>query len=653
MTETEIIDSYDRWVERSLSTFHGPESLKTHEASGSASYESKRSLGGARTFLIDNFDDIDDLKLRDCYEDYVEDKEALFISSIFPTHDLLDMIEDRPGHTISIYGYPFPHYSDIQTEFSRLKDNVLIPRYETTYVSKSSQLVRDISGNWRREETNTTRTITTPNKPIFGEAIDTSYLGESVEILKRKGPLRVRMAAVLEPLKVRLVSKGEALPYWLARDFQKSMWNYLQKFPQFALTGRPMSSFDLTGIIEREKKLNLTFPKWVSGDYSAATDGIDYRLTNKVMEVFLRKSILDESLKDLLRGVIGLQFIEYPFKDIDDQMQMNGQLMGSVLSFPILCLINLVAYWRSLEEYLGRLVRMEDLPVLINGDDILFRANDRLYSIWLRRIAEVGFSLSLGKNYLHESLLMINSEMYRYTKGQRDGFNCNFKKIDYLNCGLLTGQSKTSRITDIKPIWDIYNKIIPAAVNPVRAHHRFLHYYKDQINEATGSVTYLEEGKKQFRGGNYNLFLPHERGGLGFQCPLSRFEYRITPFQRKFASFLDEEIKQQLSSGKYESTKISLVRKNKMGIDSIPLDKFQRLMLVPSIGPLEQGHVQFSKPERRLPLLSKVRDTSEPEFQIRQPSKALMRKFREGVFPHMGTKKAMFWPYRLVEKVGI
>jgi hypothetical protein len=90
-----------------------------------------------------------------------------------------------------------------------------------------------------------------------------------------------------------------------------------------------------------------------------------------------------------------------------------------------------------------------------------------------------------------------------------------------------------------------------------------------------------------------------------------------------------------------------------MGIDSIPLDKFQRLMLVPSIGPLEQGHVQFSKPERRLPLLSKVRDTSEPEFQIRQPSKALMRKFREGVFPHMGTKKAMFWPYRLVEKVGI
>jgi hypothetical protein len=54
---------------------------------------------------------------------------------------------------------------------------------------------------------------------------------------------------VLEPLKVRLITKGSAYPQWISRFFQKGLWDYLQKYPQFALTGRPMDASDLAGIL--------------------------------------------------------------------------------------------------------------------------------------------------------------------------------------------------------------------------------------------------------------------------------------------------------------------------------------------------------------------------------------------------------------------
>jgi hypothetical protein len=75
--------------------------------------------------------------------------------------------------------------------------------------------------------------------------------------------------------------------------------------------------------------------------------------------------------------------------------------MGSILSFPILCVVNLLCYWRAVERYWGKQVSLRKLQVLINGDDILFRANARLYAIWQEEIKEVGFELSVGKNYIH------------------------------------------------------------------------------------------------------------------------------------------------------------------------------------------------------------------------------------------------------------
>jgi len=109
--------------------------------------------------------------------------------------------------------------------------------------------------------------------------------------------------------------------------------------------------------------------------------------------------------------------------------------MGCVFSFPILCIINLAVYRASLEADRGCKYRIRDLPVLVNGDDILFKTKNRHYKTWCGLIKGVGFEKSVGKNYVSSDFAMINSTYFRTTGGR-------IQKVPYLNVGWCTGVSK-------------------------------------------------------------------------------------------------------------------------------------------------------------------------------------------------------------------
>jgi len=53
------------------------------------------------------------------------------------------------------------------------------------------------------------------------------------EVLRRAetSPKDVMVSAVLEPLKCRLITKGDTYRMWLSRYYQKALWRYLQNFP--------------------------------------------------------------------------------------------------------------------------------------------------------------------------------------------------------------------------------------------------------------------------------------------------------------------------------------------------------------------------------------------------------------------------------------
>jgi hypothetical protein len=256
-------------------------------------------------------------------------------------------------------------------------------------------------------------------------------------------------------------------------------------------------------------------------------------------------------------------------------LQRNGQLMGSVLSFPVLCILNLFTYVQSLPEEMrlrvlsGRL-SLRTLAVLINGDDILFRADPDQYQRWLVGSSSVGFTLSLGKNFVHPRFFTVNSLPLEYrpvpapatlsrTTGRvawtldqsRSGSlvvpnpvswadlddlpewafqpSHEFLIHGYINVGLLLGVSKAVDERgrhELTPLSTWYDWAVTGAMNPARAHALFLHYHKEELRRQT-----------RFGRHTLNLFAHPFLGGLGFKVP-EGVEPRFSEPQRHLAARL-------------------------------------------------------------------------------------------------------------------
>nr|UJQ92715.1 MAG: RNA-dependent RNA polymerase [Narnaviridae sp.] len=412
-----------------------------------------------------------------------------------------------------------------------------------------SRIIRYLREEWGMDSDNRLLYRMTEVAPgeVVSEYIGPEFLPEVSQKLAERwaledlehmgGTCRAAVCAILEPLKCRLITKGSALPYFAAQALQKAMWRRLQEFPCFKLTGCPLDASMLQGLLEQEKQLGLDFTHWVSGDYSAATDGLSQQVNRLCLEEALRGCNASEALKIIARAVLGNHRIEYPDEfQIDGMMQQNGQLMGSPLSFPVLCSINVAAYWCALEEYTGRKFRLEDLPCLVNGDDICFRANPEFYGIWQRWVREVGFTLSPGKNYIHEHFVTVNSEGYVHQKHGKVPFH----KVNFLNTGLLYSGKSVERKIDwgdqptVKvglrpenremPFTQKVNRVIEESCSPSRTLLRVHRYFRDEIRYHT-----LD--------GEINMHAAPELGGLGIVLPEGS-DTRFTAWQSRTAGYL-------------------------------------------------------------------------------------------------------------------
>jgi len=345
--------------------------------------------------------------------------------------------------------------------------------------------------------------------------IDLFYLRSMVD---SKPFQPVKVSPVLEPLKVRLVTKGVAANYFYSKSLQQDMCKFLKKKFPFSPTCTPLTQDMIYQMIDKstniESKFSVSFNEFVSGDYSAATDRISLRHTKMVFEEVLNS--VPETDRDLYRSVLYEQDIYYPDNVVDSFFQKNGQLMGSILSFPVLCVINLITYWLALERLLGHSIPINSLPVLINGDDILFRSNPLLTSFWERYTKKVGLILSVGKNYVHRDYFTMNSQLFRYT-------DRTIREIPYFNVGLLLGRGKLGDSESIGSIADWYNKVVGGASNKLRAHYRFLYYNKSRLPPGWF--------------GQY--FLPINLGGLGFTLyPEVKPYVTFTRYQRCVVNYI-------------------------------------------------------------------------------------------------------------------
>jgi hypothetical protein len=215
--------------------------------------------------------------------------------------------------------------------------------------------------------------------------------------------------AIPQKLKVRLITKSQPIS-WALKPLQKAMWRALQEFPCFALTGgKSIEDFiDIIDyknlIINNKDKLKRFF---VSGDYTSATDQLNSDIMETISNEIIKVFGDNKTLQNYIKWECSQHRVTYPkWTNLEDIIQTRGQLMGSLMSFPILCIANVSTITLS-----KKLNSISDAKALINGDDILFCATEREIKSWKRIATSMGLEPSIGKNYISKEFCSINSQL--------------------------------------------------------------------------------------------------------------------------------------------------------------------------------------------------------------------------------------------------
>merc|ERR1712061_325931 len=319
---------------------------------------------------------------------------------------------------------------------------------------------------------------------------------------------------------------------------------------------------------------------------------------------------VSEAYKILFRDELYEQMVQYPeWTEIAPVSQMNGQLMGSVLSFPVLCVINFVAYWESLEEHYGKTFKVNQVPCLIHGDDILFKTTREHYEVWSRVILRFGLKKSVGKNYFHPKVFTIDSELWIEGKTHDQ---VHFKKYYPINCGSLLGSEVDGRPGyQSSPIWDKFNSSIRGAIDKELFLKRFLCFNRKILKRMTWT-----------KSGILNLFLPHMRGGLGLELPFKASEIpvkedgkplvRLTKHQLDLASAVCNSLRE---SGPLKALAIVGADVKKDVVD----EKRFRLSFK-DIWLHESEYAREIPGELQDPILSALPEGRPTEFRLRKPN---------------------------------
>jgi len=140
---------------------------------------------------------------------------------------------------------------------------------------------------------------------------------------------------------------------------------------------------------------------FVSGDYESATDGLSTEVSEAILDTLLSKCRYTP--EGVRRWALMSLRSEIRYEDGQVVEQQRGQLMGNLLSFPLLCLYNFLAF---------KFVVKRRVPLKINGDDIVCRLTREEYRDWEAGLKGLGLKLSAGKTFVHPRYFAVNSTYF-------------------------------------------------------------------------------------------------------------------------------------------------------------------------------------------------------------------------------------------------
>jgi len=386
------------------------------------------------------------------------------------------------------------------------------------------------------------------NIPIFGhennvaaEVVDTTTFDlryqRLYEVLLSKALEEspyVEPVALAEPLKVRVITKGPPITTTVLKPLQKYLWNLLRGFDQFSLIGQPLDSQILSRVLGNLRGNQ----RFVSCDYEAATDNLQSWLSETIVDELSTAIHLSQAERLLFRRLLTGHLYEV---DGEIKPQMRGQLMGSVVSFVVLCIANAVVCRLTLEFDAGRKIPFSQLQLLVNGDDAAFKASPAGYKYWKFLANFVGLKPSLGKVFYSKYFVELNSRQFTYsplswssytytgihngkmTTSQRPNY---FRAVGFVNLALIYGLKRSAggkeSTTDVVG-FDSIGSCLHDAV-----------YLAPVGLESILLGLFIERSKVlKTRFGQVPWFVPASRGGVG----LPLIWYRTT-YSDDYRSFL-------------------------------------------------------------------------------------------------------------------
>lgn len=214
--------------------------------------------------------------------------------------------------------------------------------------------------------------------------------------------------ALAEALKKRVITKGPALRNFVLKPLQKFLWSAVRANKAGTLVGETISAEYLCKQLGKLRDGE----EYTSADYSDATNEIFSWTSADVIDAVGEHIGLSEDELGLAKqNLIGHVFRD-PRNKNQFKEQVTGQLMGSILSFPVLCIVNMAIVRWSQELALGRSLLLADARMCVNGDDAVFRGPPASFQFWKLIAPFAGLKPSLGKVYVSRKFLNMNSTLF-------------------------------------------------------------------------------------------------------------------------------------------------------------------------------------------------------------------------------------------------
>jgi hypothetical protein len=331
------------------------------------------------------------------------------------------------------------------------------------------------------------------------------------------------LLALAEALKTRVISKGPPWLYTALKPLQKFLWSTMKKHPVFTLIGNPVTA---DYVQERMGAKLKDDQKFLSVDYSDATNEMYSWCSQFAVDS------LGDILKLMDAEVIAMHkamtdhMIVNPENKQESKQQTRGQLMGSIVSFPVLCIINAAICRWAIEVDRNAVFTLKDCPLAINGDDGILKVTEIGKRAWERIGTFCGLSPSVGKVYFSKNFLNINSTTFNYYPEGYEGYTVpkkdgtiayrfrHFRQIQYVNLGLLLSLKRSGGAFNATDS-DDYGSLGSRTHNLVSTSPSWL---REEV-----LACFIHRNIKKLQQFNLPWFIPENLGGLGLPS-VGRFQ---------------------------------------------------------------------------------------------------------------------------------